>query len=814
NLLYFMFICVFVGLLNTAIADNSDSNTETVFYQGIHPDEFMKAWFVLGPIPVFQDKTVKQDMESQKKAFANDFLTQYGGETNIKQNPDLVHQIDGKEFQWQVVHTEGDIINLIKTYGQKDFAIAYAYAEIDVPDTTTALLGIGSDDGVKVWLNGKLIHENWISRGVTKDDDIIHVTFQKGRNQILLKVQNQQEGWGFACRIVGTTTLAEKLVSSAEQGDLKAIERFLSYGVDVNSKIEPGITALQMAKIRGRKDVSKFLLEKGANPDIEMPAKEKIVDMFFNRFIKHDSPGAAVAIIKDDSILYTHGYGIANMEYNIPITPSTVFDIASVSKQFTGMAILMLAQQGKLSLDDDIHKYLPEVPDFGKPITIKHLIHHTSGIRDWVEIFAMSGGRMDDVITYEDILKMVRYQKGLNFDPGEEHLYSNTNYNLLAEIVARVSGQSFSEYTEASIFKPLGMTNTHFHDNYKMIVNNRAYPYEPDGTEDFKIVVSNLTALGSSSLFTTAEDMAKWLRNFNVGQVGGSTIIEQMHQLGVLNNGKKVDYAFGLSIGEYRGLKTFGHGGLWAGYVSYIIHFPEQKFAVAVLGNQNSLDTQGLAMRTADVYLADQLAPEKPIDKPIEQIPTEQTSVVKIDPALYDEYAGGYELAPGYILNITNENNQLLGQVTGQIKFPLTTESENSFSFKPGDILISFQRDEAGKVMQLTIRQYGQDQIAKRIETVHITPEQLAEFTGDYYSDELGTTYTMVIKDGNLVSQHRRHEDAQLAPATKDQFVGGKWWFGQVSFTRGEDHKVNGFNLTGERVRNLRFDKQPVPTKQ
>src|SRR6185436_1924774 len=241
-------------------------------------------------------------------------------------------------------------------------------------------------------------------------------------------------------------------------------------------------------------------------PDAQLTSK---VDKLFANWDKPDSPGAALIVVKDGAVVYKRGYGSANLEYNIPITPATVFHVASVSKQFTAFAITMLAKAGKLSLDDDIHKYLTELPDFGQKITIRHLLHHTSGLRDQWELLAMAGWRLDDVITKEHILKMVRHQKELNFSPGQEYLYCNTGYTLLAVIVERITGQSFREYMQETIFKPLNMTGTHFHDDHEMIVKNRAYSYRPYGPQDFKLSALNYANVGATSLFTTVEDMAR-----------------------------------------------------------------------------------------------------------------------------------------------------------------------------------------------------------------------------------------------------------------------------------------------------------------
>jgi CubicO group peptidase (beta-lactamase class C family) len=540
--------------------------------------------------------------------------------------------------------------------------------------------------------------------------------------------------------------------------------------------------------------------QKTKPPQTSQESIETKVDKLFAEWDKWDSPGAALAVVKDGRIVYKRGYGSANLEYNIPITPSTIFHVASVSKQFTAFAITMLANQGKLSLDDDIHKYLPEVPDFGKTITIKHLIRHTSGMRDQWQLLAMAGWRLDDVITKEHIMKMVRNQNALNFNPGEEYLYCNTGYTLLAAIVERVTGQSFREWTQANIFKPLGMSNTHFHDDHEMIVKNRAYSYASVKDKGFKKSVLSYANVGATSLFTTVEDLAKWIQNLDEGRVGGAAVIEQMHEQGILNSGKKIDYAFGLVVGKHKGLKRVGHSGGDAGFRSHVVRFPDQKFGVAILSNLSSFSPARQAMKVADIYLADQIPPQK--------LKEEERKVAKVDPAVFDAYVGKYQLKIGMLISITKEDDRLKGEVAGEPKFELFPESETKFFLKIIDAQITFHRDEKGKVTGFTLHQASQDMSAKKIIPPTLSPEQLAEFAGDYYSDELGTTYTVEVKDGKLVAQHRRHNDVDLTPTDVDQFAGDKWWFSRVHFMRSENKKITGFKLGGGRVRNLRFDKR------
>jgi len=526
------------------------------------------------------------------------------------------------------------------------------------------------------------------------------------------------------------------------------------------------------------------------------------VDKLFSQWDKPDSPGASLAVIKDGEVIYKQGYGNATLEYDIPITPSTVFHVASVSKQFTAFAIAMLAQQGKLRLDDDIHKYLPEVPDFGKTITIRHLVHHISGMRDQWELLAMAGWRLDDVITKEHILKMVRNQEELNFEPGDQYLYCNTGFTLLAEIVSRVTNQSFREWTEKNIFKPLGMSDTQFYDDHERIVKNRAYSYVPVENNGFKKRRLNYANVGATSLFTTAEDLAKWVHNFDDVRVGGKDVIQQMHEQGVLNEEKKISYAFGLIIGEYQGLKTVSHSGGDAGYRSHVVRFPEQKFAVVVLSNLGSFNTSRMARLVADIYLSDIIEKKQKKTKQTEQ------EEIKIDTSWYDVFAGKYYFEPGLIMTFTKEKNQLMVQMNGRPKVRLIPESENEFSIKNRGRRLTFHMNNIGEVKRLTFTRGDDVLTGEKFEPANLSVQQLEEYAGDYTSDELGTSYRMVVLSGKLVAQHQRHNDIKLDPTKKDMFSGDQWFFSQVRFTRNNENRVTGFRLSGGRVRNLHFDKK------
>ena len=322
-------------------------------------------------------------------------------------------------------------------------------------------------------------------------------------------------------------------------------------------------------------------------------------------------PGAAVGVVMDGEVVHRAGYGIADMDHGIPITPETVFDIASISKQFGAMTALLLEGQGHLDLEEDVRVYVPELPDFGLTIVPRHLIHHTSGIRDWPHTMSLGGVEYSDVISFEKILRMLYQQRAINFPPGSEYAYSNTGYNLLAKTIEAQSGMTFRAYTEEQIFEPLGMRHTHFSDDYLEIVPGRAESYAPVGDETdgvFRRQINQLTALASSSLNTTVDDFILWMKNYETATVGGEEIVGKMLQRGVLTNGDTIDYAHGLIVGAYRGLVNFGHGGSWAGFRTEFVRFPEQDLSIVVFCNFSTCDPRGRAREVAEVFLEDRMS--------------------------------------------------------------------------------------------------------------------------------------------------------------------------------------------------------------
>lgn len=540
-------------------------------------------------------------------------------------------------------------------------------------------------------------------------------------------------------------------------------------------------------------------IEAQINVSVEMELK---IDSIFKDFNDINKPGATVAVVKNQEIVFKKGYGSANLEYNIPNSPTTIFHIASVSKQFTVFSILLLEKEGKLSFDDDIRKFIPEVPDFGQTITLRHLASHTSGMRDQWTLLGMAGWRFDDVITKDHILKLVSQQKELNFNPGEAYTYCNTGFTLLAEVVARISGKTFAEFTEKNIFKPLNMTNTLFYDDHEKIVKNRAYSYHTVSENNYKKSVLSFANVGATSLFTTVEDLALWSINFSSYIVGDKTIIDKMNTLAVLNNGETFGGAYGQFKNTYKGLNQIQHGGGDAGYRSYLGRFPDQKFAVMVFSNLAQSNPGNLALQVADLYLNDSF--EKEID-------------VTIVPKITVEYINltneQLKILSGHFWNDDQKyarkiyvKNDTLRYFRGEgNESALAPISINEFKMLGVNVDLRVKFSKSNEKRQMTVLIDDNDPIISHEFTPpNYTVSGLKEFTGEYYSPELNTTYKSVLKNDKLTFTHARASDIIISAAKSDMFYIGGYSF---IFERNDNQHITGFRVSVGRVKNLWFEK-------
>ncbi len=509
------------------------------------------------------------------------------------------------------------------------------------------------------------------------------------------------------------------------------------------------------------------------------------------------TPGCAIAITQAGQVSFKHAYGMSNLEYNIPVTTESIFHIASESKKYTAFCLLLLQQQGKLSIDDVIRKYLPYVPDFGKKITIRHLINQTSGLRDQWQLLTNAGWQMDDVITQDHIVRLVSRQKQLNFMPGDDYMYSNTGYTLLAEIVKQVSGLALRDYADRYVFQPLGMSHTHFHDNYLELVKDRTYSYAPDGNGGFQHEVLNYSTVGATSLLTTVEDETKWMLNYKRAAVGGKELIEMMFEKTRLNDGREIAYAFGLIVNEYKGYKRIGHSGSDAGFRSYTCWFPEEDLGITLFSNHGSVNPVALAMKVADLIL--------PVRKG-----AEGNKIPLMDSALMNRLTGNYisELGDHIRLKRDKDNLQMFyGHQQAGTLISLVSAGNNRYTLPSGSAMVVKATHGSDSIQEFTIEgAIERTRFVRRIKADY-NLTTLKQLTGEFYNDETESYYSIVLRDNQLRLRHRKFSEVPVIPVAKDQFSTGHWWMSNIKFLRDKWGRVTGFEVNCDRIMHMLYRK-------
>lgn len=517
------------------------------------------------------------------------------------------------------------------------------------------------------------------------------------------------------------------------------------------------------------------------------------VDRVFAQWDHVNAPGCALGVSRDGRTVYERGYGMSNLEHAIAITPQSIFHVASISKQLTAFSILLLEQEGKLSVNDDVRKYVPELPSYGKTITIDHLLHHTSGLRDQWDLLGLSDWREDDLITEDDVMRVVVRQKSLNFEPGAEYLYSNTGYTLLAVIVKRVSGKSLREFADERIFRPLGMAHTHFHDDHTMIVPGRTQAYQPREGGGWKISIPVFDTYGATSLFTTVGDLLLWEQNFADARVGGAALIARMTEPGRLASGEAITYARGVVVNRYRGLSTVGHSGADAGYRADVVRFPDQGLAIAAACNLANINPSQLTRRVAEIYLGDRMTPSVVAAAPHR---------VALDSASLARHSGVYwnartEDALRFVMR-----DGALAVMRGQ-PVPLTAVSQDRFVVPGQPVEFDFG-NEPGRPARLRVVTDGAPpQLLVRMADAPITAAERAAYAGRYYADELVTAYDVAERGDTLFLRSRRGAEYALERLAPDTFRGRD--IGTVRFTRDGRGRVDAFLVTTGRVRRVGF---------
>ncbi len=525
-------------------------------------------------------------------------------------------------------------------------------------------------------------------------------------------------------------------------------------------------------------------------PAFSADTRQRKVDRIFAAYNRPNSPGCAVGVIQDGHFVYRKGYGMGSLELGVPLSAESVFYLASVSKQFTAASVVLAAEQGFLSLDDDVRKYVPELPDYGHVITLRQMLHHTSGFRDFETLMFLSGRDLADLHSKQEMLDIIARQKGLNNIPGDEWIYSNTNYFLLAEVVKRATKKSLAEFAAENIFQPLGMVHTRFYDDHTLVMPGRVAAYDPGSDGKFQENWStNFDTVGPGGLMSSVDDMLLWDKNFDKNQLGKGTLLKEMQTRGVLNSGNETEYGFGLELSTYRGLPTVGHDGALFGYRTGILRFPEQHFTVVCLCNLSSADPSNLVRKVADLYLEKSLQAEAGI------APASGSGSLP-DPSLF---AGKY-LDPhkhfAYSFTVSGGNLMAWGGILRRV-------GPNQFK-DLGTGTITFENADGG--MKATLVTDGETFFAgKRIEVPHLGGADLAGYAGQYRSTEIDTTYDLSIDPGGLLLRSKWNPPLKLTAIAPDEFESGD--LGTLVFRRDANNRVSGLSVFTVNARDVSFER-------
>ena len=526
--------------------------------------------------------------------------------------------------------------------------------------------------------------------------------------------------------------------------------------------------------------------------------ESQAIDSIFSEWNKPDVPGCALGIIKDGKLIYSKGYGSADLEHDVEITTSSVFGTGSVSKHLVAFSILLLEEQGKLSLDDNIQKFLMDFPEYDSPITIRHLLYHTHCIRDYGSLKYFSGISDLNYTDSDVVYELIKRQKELNCVPGEEYVYGNSGHFLLARIVKKASGQSIRVFAQKHIFGPLGMNSTLFNDSNKDLIKNRAFSYSTKrGNDGYNNIINRNTHIGGLGLYTTIEDLAKWDQNFYDNKLGKGEelIIQKMHKKGLFSNGESTGKALGLQLSSYKGLRVVGSAGSGFGYKAQLMRFPDENFSVIILANRRDANPTEMAYQVVDILLKGKFEP----DSNTENLPKEFT---------LNQLVGDYEVVPGRAVEITVKNDMLhvLQKWDGRA-YPVVNTVGDTYEIPNySAIQLVFSNLENSFTQKLTVFLNGSDYDFKRKIKLDISTPNLDDYTGDFYSYELDASFLLYKNGEDLFVKIVNEEPMKLSLY---DYHSDAFYFDDdlLRFSR-SNGVITGFELDAGRANNLKFEKK------
>jgi len=546
-----------------------------------------------------------------------------------------------------------------------------------------------------------------------------------------------------------------------------------------------------------------LLLALHSNAQISEAQYHKI-DSLFVDWNTPNHPGGAIGVMKNGKIIFSKAYGLASMEYLVPNATGTIFNTGSVSKQFTAMGIVLLQQQGKLSFDDDIRKYIPELPDFGETITIRHMLHHTSGLRSLHAMLELAGWRSDDSRTNKDLNRFMIRQHDLNFKPGDRYMYCNTGFMLMVNIIENVTGESFPAWMKHSVFEPLGMIDTYVEDDYSRIVPNNATSYYESSDHTYERAVEYWGYVGSGNMHSTTGDLLRWLSNFYEPQPGWETSFRQLQTVDKLNNGEDNNYAFGVVVDEFNGHKRIQHGGAIGGFRALVATFPDDQLNIAILTNFSASSTGLKASQISELML-----PKFETDHAKTQNDMPALTPIKLSVDQLKKYEASYWSDSDNYGRKIYLRDDTLRYVRSEInESPIIPIAKDEFKMLKvsSDVTIKFDVDGKVKSFQVTVDD-GKPSILMAYDDVAPSAVEFLSYTGSYYSPELETTYTIYVKNDSLFYHHSRLGDFAMKQLKVD-ILESEWPFAFIKFQRDKRKRITGIRVSNDRVIDLWFEKK------
>ena len=761
NFLLFLMAGIFAVLLISPAFSAQEPSVEPA---ELEPGVFIKSWYLLGPIVYYEGDGEPQEKEHIKEALQQAYIDEATENLRLGILEKSEIEIGEKTHKWAFYESKTGFINLNQALGVSSYSVAYAYAQITVPGTKDIILTIGADDGVMIYLNQELVFESYNVQRAIRDASLVPVSLKEGVNHILVKIQNSRDDWGFYLRGLDSSLINERFVKAAYQGNLDDVDLLLSFGADINATDRLGLTALHRAKIAGRKETWDYLLDKGADDTIVMPAREAILDAHYNSLFGEDTPGASILVARDGEILYHKGFGNADMGNSVPFTPNTHSRIGSITKQFTASAVLKMMEEGIITLDDRLSKFIPGFPR-GDEVTVHHLLTHTSGIQSYTNKQEFTDKLLAET-TNEEIINFIRDDE-YNFDPGDSWLYNNSGYIILSHIIEKLTEKSLDEHLKETLFEPLGMKDTGIYKN-RDILKNEAYGYSWENGAYKKALNWDMTwAGGAGALYSTVYDLYLWNEAVFSNKVLSPSSLELAFTPVTLNDGSTVDYPFkygyGWVISEKRGLKEISHGGGLHGFNSELRRYTDINATVAVLQNSipsdEGMSATELAEPAIDIFFWEDMAPQE-----------SYRTASEISRENWDSYAGQYNYG-GIIMKIRRDGDRMFARLAFQQELEIFPRTADEFFWKAVDAQISFFLDEEGNVTHALHRQGGREIKAARITDnieADIDRSVYKDYCGEYdFSSFIASIFR---KDQSLFIQVAGQPELEIFPRSDREF--------------------------------------------